>query len=71
MNAMLDLWIVQDVFSYGSSGPGFTVHTSLQDAEREATERDAAVVPFRDCPTCGSVLGLESRPLQGGCNECR
>ncbi len=64
-------WIVQDCFSSGTPGPGFTTHDTEEEAKEEARERDALVLPYRECETCGSALGLQGLPLQGGCNYCR
>jgi hypothetical protein len=66
-------WIVQDVFSSGSAGPGYTVHETEVEAIAAALGRcdgRAAVFPARECPTCGSLIGLDGS-LQGGCIDCR
>jgi hypothetical protein len=66
-------YIVQDVFSSGLPGPGFTVHQTREEAEEEQQVRfdTSTTVPYRECLTCGSILGLDRQPLQGGCQECR
>jgi hypothetical protein len=66
-------WVVQDVFSSGLPGPGFTVHDTLEEAKAEYAERSTASGPrpYRECLACGSVLGIGGMPLQGGCTDCR
>jgi hypothetical protein len=66
-------WVVQDVFSSGIPGPGFTVHQTKEEAMAEYNKRPTASGPrpYRECLTCGSVLGIGGAPLQGGCADCR
>lgn len=68
----IPFWTVQDVFSSGLSGPGFTTHDTRGEAEQEAKERGGkcVVLPGKTCRICSGIIGRDG-PLQGGCNECR
>lgn len=67
----LPAWVVQDVFSSGIPGPGFTTHDSEPEAVEEGRVRDAPVFLARWCKECWSLLGRDGAPLSGGCNHCR
>lgn len=64
-------WMVQDVFSSGIPGPSFTFHETEEEAAQEASRRGGAAIPVKICEDCGSLLGLEGRPLRRSCVYCR
>lgn len=66
-------WVVQDVFSGGIPGPGFTVHETEAEALEEAERRGSTAAPYqpKTCGVCGDWIGVDRRPLQGGCVWCR
>lgn len=65
-------WIAQDVFSSGLPGPGFTVHETREAAEAAALSRGTAVAfQASQCFYCLALLGLERKPVGGGCGYCR
>ena len=69
---MSRFWIAQDRFSSGLPAPSFTAHATKEAATSEAAGRlNAEVLEGRECTVCGAVIGLDDRPVIGGCVFCR